>query len=102
MILAKVTGAVVPSVKDARLTGLRLLAAAPLAEPSAAPIAAADTLGAGVGDTVLIATGQAARWRCPVRTCRWMRRWWRFSSRHSRPKENFPENSTFLYNHEML
>ncbi|MCC8064435.1 MAG: EutN/CcmL family microcompartment protein [Clostridiales bacterium] len=67
MLLAKVTGAVVPSVKDARLTGLRLLAAEALAEPSAAPIVAADTLGAGEGDTVLIATGQAARLALPAR-----------------------------------
>ncbi len=65
MLLAKVTGAVVPAVRDARLTGLRLLAAEALAEPSAAPIVAADTLGAGVGDIVLIATGQAARLALP-------------------------------------
>ncbi len=61
MILAKITGTVVASVKDARLTGLRLLTAAQQAKPSAAPLVAADTLGACVGDTVLIATGQAAR-----------------------------------------
>lgn len=66
MVLAKVTGSVVSSVKDARLSGLRLLTAAPLAEPSAAPLVAADPLGAGVGDTVLIATGQAARLALPT------------------------------------
>ncbi len=65
MLLAKVTGAVVPAVRDARLTGLRLLTAETLAEPSAAPLVAADALGAGVGDTVLIATGQAARLALP-------------------------------------
>ncbi|MCD8086802.1 MAG: ethanolamine utilization protein EutN [Clostridiales bacterium] len=66
MFLAKITGAVVAPVKDTRLTGLRLLTAAPLAEPSA-PIVAADVLGAGMGDTVLIATGQAARLALPNR-----------------------------------
>lgn len=66
MFLAKITGAVVAPVKDTRLTGLRLLTAAPLTEPDA-PLVTADVLGAGVGDTVLIATGQAARLALPNR-----------------------------------
>lgn len=57
MKMARVTGSVSATVKDAALTGLKLL----VCEAGGEELVAADTVGAGVGDTVLIATGSAAR-----------------------------------------
>lgn len=58
MLYATVTRCLVAPVKDDRLTGLRLV----LAETEdGSTVAAADTLGAGVGARVLIVTGAAAR-----------------------------------------
>lgn len=64
MKLAKITGTATATVKDARLTGQPLLIADVVdgkGKVLEAALVAADTVGAGVGDTVLIATGSAAR-----------------------------------------
>ncbi|MBC6443735.1 MAG: EutN/CcmL family microcompartment protein [Rhodobacteraceae bacterium] len=58
MKLARVTGSVHATVKDAALTGTKLLLCR---EHGGQAFVAADTVGAGAGDTVLIATGSAAR-----------------------------------------
>lgn len=64
MRLAKVTGTVTATVKDPALAGKSLLiadavdASGKVKEPA---IVAVDTVGAGVGQTVLIAQGSAAR-----------------------------------------
>lgn len=64
MKLGRVTGTVTATAKDARLTGLKLLVcdivdgSGKALEPAQV---AADTVGAGTGDHVLIATGSAAR-----------------------------------------
>lgn len=64
MKLARVIGTVTATAKDPQLTGCPLLVAdvvdgaGKVVEPA---VVAADTIGAGVGDTVLIATGSAAR-----------------------------------------
>ena len=64
MQLARVTGTVTATVKQAPLTGLKLLltdvidGAGAVLNPS---VVAADTCGAGVGDTVLVVLGSAAR-----------------------------------------
>jgi len=64
MKLARVTGTVTATVKQAPLTGQVLLVTDVLdgddtvLEPA---VVAADTVGAGVGDRVLLATGSAAR-----------------------------------------
>ena len=69
MKLARVTGTVTATAKDPQLTGLKLLVcdvvdgAGKVLEPATV---AADTVGAGLGDQVLIATGSAAR--LPVQT----------------------------------
>lgn len=69
MKLGRVTGTVTATAKDARLGGLTLLVCdivdgkGKVLEPA---LVAADTVGAGTGDQVLIATGSAAR--LPVRT----------------------------------
>ena len=64
MKLARITGTVTATAKDAQLTGLKLLVAdvidgsGKVLEPA---MVAADTCGAGVGDEVLVTTGSAAR-----------------------------------------
>ena len=64
MKLARVTGTVTSTAKDAQLVGLTLLLCDQIdgsGEILESACVAADTAGAGVGDTVLIATGSAAR-----------------------------------------
>lgn len=69
MKLARVTGTVTATAKDARLTGLTLLVCdivdgtGKVLEPAQVAV---DTVGAGTGDQVLIAAGSAAR--LPVQT----------------------------------
>jgi ethanolamine utilization protein EutN len=64
MRVARVIGTVTATAKDAQLTGHKLLlcdiidGSGKLLEPS---VVAADTCGAGVGDTVMIVTGSGAR-----------------------------------------
>ncbi len=64
MKIGRVTGTATATAKDARLVGMTLLVtdvidgAGNLLESS---LVAADTCGAGVGDTVLITFGSAAR-----------------------------------------
>lgn len=64
MLLARVIGTVTATAKDARLTGKAMLLCglrdgAGKALPG--EVVAVDTVGAGVGDIVLITTGSAAR-----------------------------------------
>jgi ethanolamine utilization protein EutN len=64
MKLAMITGTATATLKDAALSGAALLIADVVdgkGKVLEAAIVAADTVGAGVGDTVLIATGSAAR-----------------------------------------
>lgn len=64
MKLAKVIGTATATAKDAQLTGAKLLitdvvdGADNVLDPA---LVAVDTVGAGVGDLVLITTGSAAR-----------------------------------------
>jgi len=58
MQLAKVIGSVVATQKDPRLTGIKLLVVQPvtaLGEKAGSPIVACDSVGCGVGETVLYA-----------------------------------------------
>jgi len=60
--IARVIGSVVSTIKADALTGAKLLVVAPLGETHAAePYVAVDTVGAGRGEVVLVATGGAAR-----------------------------------------
>ncbi len=64
MQLAKVVGTVVASQKESSLEGLKLLLVQPLderANPVGAHVVAADAVGAGVDEVVLIASGSSAR-----------------------------------------
>jgi ethanolamine utilization protein EutN len=64
MLIARVVGSAVSTVKDAQLTGLKLLLvreATPENELTGTAFVAADSVGAGEGELVLVATGSAAR-----------------------------------------
>ena len=70
MFLGKVIGEVWATRKDETLTGKRLLVVEPLddrRDPAArkvTPVVAADPIGAGIGEQVVVAFGKAARVAC--------------------------------------
>jgi len=63
--IAKVIGNIWATRKEERLAGLKLLIVRPLDVCSGscdrAPIVAADLIGAGVGETVIVVSGSSAR-----------------------------------------
>ncbi len=64
MQLAKVVGTVVSTRKEPSLEGLRLMMVRPVDEdgkPTGQQVVAADAVGAGPGEVVLIAAGSSAR-----------------------------------------
>lgn len=66
MQIAKVIGNIWATRKESTLTGMKLLIVQPVNilnqdEPNGAPIVAADMIGAGMGETVIIVTGSTAR-----------------------------------------
>ena len=65
MKVAKVIGTIWATRKEEKLAGLKLLLVQPLnpldGTPDTTPIVAADIIGAGVGETVLIVSGSSAR-----------------------------------------
>jgi ethanolamine utilization protein EutN len=64
MYLAKVRGTVVSTAKDERLNGFKLLVTQRLganAELIGQPEVSIDTVGAGVGETVIVTKGSSAR-----------------------------------------
>lgn len=67
MILCKVIGSVWATRKDEALTGVKLMIVARLQEAGAQEqehFVAADFVGAGVGERVIVATGSSARIGC--------------------------------------
>ena len=63
MQLARVIGDIVASVKDANLTGIKLLVLQPIAasgEASGRTLVALDSVGAGVGEHVFFVKGREA------------------------------------------
>ena len=63
MHLARVLGEVVSVMKDANLTGLKMLVLQPLAasgEPAGRTLVALDSVGAGVGENVFFVRGREA------------------------------------------
>lgn len=65
MILGKVIGTVVCTHKDPRLEGVKLQLVEPVAiatqKPEGKAMVAIDTVGAGLGEIVLVVTGSSAR-----------------------------------------
>ena len=64
MQIARVIGTVVATCKDAELEGLKMLllqAASPSGDAEGSFVVAADSVGAGLGDVVLYASGSSAR-----------------------------------------
>jgi microcompartment protein CcmK/EutM len=64
MLIARVVGSVVSTVKDEKLTGVKFLIlreATVEGEIVGKPIVAVDTVDAGIGDLVLFASGSSAR-----------------------------------------
>jgi microcompartment protein CcmK/EutM len=64
LLLARVTGSVVATRKEAELEGLTFLLVEntdPDGKPKGSFVVAVDAVGAGVGDLVLYATGSSAR-----------------------------------------
>ena len=64
MLIAKVVGSAVATIKDQKLTGTKLLIireADVYGEATGKPLVAIDTVNAGLGDLVLIAGGSSAR-----------------------------------------
>jgi microcompartment protein CcmK/EutM len=64
MLIARVVGSAVSTMKDETLTGTKLLVvreADVYGKPIGRPLVAVDTVDAGVGDLVLTASGSSAR-----------------------------------------
>lgn len=64
MLIGKVVGTVVATQKEDSLNGLKLLLVRAVdenAKPTGGHVVAADAVGAGVGETVLYASGSSAR-----------------------------------------
>lgn len=64
MELGKIVGTVVATAKDEKLAGTKLLLVnlvGPDMKPTASHVVAVDTVGAGVGELVLIVRGSSAR-----------------------------------------
>ena len=63
MIVGRVVGSIVSTRKSENLIGNKFMVIEPLEEMSAggARFVAIDNIGAGIGETVLVATGSAAR-----------------------------------------
>jgi len=64
MLIAKVIGTTVSTIKDEKIVGRKLLIvrqADEKGEPFGKPFVAVDTVNAGVGDLVLTASGSSAR-----------------------------------------
>ena len=60
MIVGKVVGSIVSTRKSENLIGNKFMIVEPL-KAGAARFVAIDNIGAGIGETVLVATGSAAR-----------------------------------------
>lgn len=63
MVLAKITGSIVSTVKNDKLVGYKFMIAETIenGKPTGKQMIAVDGVGAGIGEDVLIATGSGAR-----------------------------------------
>ncbi len=64
MQICKVVGTCVATIKEPKLEGLKMLVVQPVSPtgaPQGAPVVAIDSVGAGIDEIVLIASGSSAR-----------------------------------------
>ena len=67
MIVGKVVGSVVATRKNEKLLGSKFMIVEPISNmEKSGRIVAIDDVGAGIGETVLVATGSAARIGCSM------------------------------------
>ncbi len=67
MVIGKVVGSIIATRKNERLIGQKLLVIRPLENmEKTGEFVAIDNVGAGIGETVLVATGSAARVGCDL------------------------------------
>ncbi len=67
MIVGKVVGSVVATRKNEKLLGSKFMIVEPVSNMErSGRIVAIDDVGAGIGETVLVATGSAARIGCSM------------------------------------
>lgn len=67
MIVGKVVGSVVATRKNEKLLGSKFMIVEPVSNmEKSGRIVAIDDVGAGIGETVLVATGSAARVGCDL------------------------------------
>ena len=67
MVIGKVVGSIIATRKNERLIGPKLLVIRPLENmEKKGEFVAIDNVGAGIGETVLVATGSAARIGCDL------------------------------------
>ncbi len=65
MLIGKIIGSVVATRKNEKLIGSKFMVVETIADTGcASKIVAVDNVGAGIGETVLVATGSAARVGC--------------------------------------
>jgi microcompartment protein CcmK/EutM len=72
MLIARVIGTTVSTVKDEKLTGRKLLVLRQTDErgtPAGKPYVAIDTVDAGIGDLVLTCSGSSARQTSMTKDC---------------------------------
>jgi microcompartment protein CcmK/EutM len=72
MLIARVIGTTVSTIKDEKLTGRKLLILRQTdekGEPAGKPFVAIDTVNAGVGELVLTASGSSARQTTITKDC---------------------------------
>jgi microcompartment protein CcmK/EutM len=72
MLIARVIGTTVSTIKDEKLTGRKLLIVCQTDEhgnPVGKPYVAVDTVGAGIGELVLTAAGSSARQTVITKDC---------------------------------
>ena len=67
MVIGKVVGSIIATRKNEKLIGQKLLIVRPLDNmEKKGEFVAIDNVGAGIGETVLVATGSAARVGCEL------------------------------------
>lgn len=64
MIIGKVIGSIVSTRKNENLIGSKFMVIEPCSKTAQSRLVAVDNVGAGIGETVIVATGSAARIGC--------------------------------------